>query len=148
MKMSEDRSKMINPGFQITWRISKNYPDEVFKIDVTCLRGDDTDQAISEGKTITLFDEFDRFKYKTMVEGEYTAKPLQIQMMQDGKRCIDEKTLSEKKSYYNETLARFSPSEKRLINPHFFKVDISDQLLKTKIGIIERLVSEIENFTI
>ena len=52
----------------------------------------------------------------------------------------------EKKSYYNETLGRFSPSERRLINPHYYKVDISDDLYNLKIGIINRLVKEINEF--
>ena len=148
MKMSEDRAKMINPGFQITWRISKNYPEEVFKLDVTCLRGDATDKALSEGKTITIYDEFDRYKYKTLTEGEYTAQPLQYQVLENGRRIVPEHTIFEKKAFYNERLSRLSQSERRLINPHFYKVDISDELLNTKLSIIERLVKEIENFKI
>ena len=148
MKMSEDRAKMINPGFQITWRISKNYPEEVFKLDVTCLRGDATDKALSEGKTITIYDEFDRYKYKTLTEGEYTAQPLQHQVLENGRRIVPEHTIFEKKAFYNERLSRLSQSERRLINPHFYKVDISDELLNTKLSIIERLVKEIENFKI
>ncbi len=148
MKMSEDRAKMINPGFQITWRISKNYPEEVFKLDVTCLRGDATDKALSEGRTITIYDEFDRYKYKTLTEGEYTAQPLQQQVLKDGKRVAPEHSIFEKKAFYNERLSHLSQSERRLINPHFYKVDISDELLNTKLSIIERLVKEIENFKI
>ncbi len=148
MKMSEDRAKMINPGFQITWRISKNYPEEIYKLDVTCLRGDATDKILAEGKTITVYDEFDRYKYKTLVEGEYTARPLQQQVMKDGKRVAPQRSIFEKKAYYNDTLSHFSQSERRLINPHFYKVDISDDLLDTKLSIIERLVKEIENFQI
>ena len=148
MKMSEDRAKMINPGFQITWRISKNYPEEVFKLDVTCLRGDATDRALSEGRTITIYDEFDRYKYKTLTEGEYTAQPLQYQVLENGRRIVPEHTIFEKKAFYNERLSRLSQSERRLINPHFYKVDISDELLNTKLSIIGRLVKEIENFKI
>ena len=148
MKMSEDRAKMINPGFQITWRISKNYPEEVFKLDVTCLRGDATDKALSEGRTITIYDEFDRYKYKTLTEGEYTAQPLQHQVLENGRRIVPEHTVFEKKAFYNERLSHLSQSERRLINPHFYKVDISDELLNTKLSIIERLVKEIENFKI
>ena len=39
----------------------------------------------------------------------------------------------------------FSPSERRLINPHYYKVDISDDLYNLKMGIINRLVQEINN---
>lgn len=145
MKMSEDKVKVINPGFQITYRIIK---DEQYKVDVTCLRGDASDKILSEGKTITVYDEFDRYKYKTLNEGEYYAVPLQHQMMENGKRCVPFHTLAEKKAYYDNNLKHFSPSETRLINPHFYKVDISDQLYETKNHIIEELLQEINNFSL
>ncbi len=150
MKMSEDRIKVINPGFQITWRISKQYEreGEIFKVDVTCLRGDETDQILAAGETITLYDEFDRYKYKTLVKGEYSAKPLQVQVMKDGVRCVPVRTLEEKRAYYKDNLSHLSPSEKRLINPHYYKVDISDQLSQLKYGIMERLAKEIKEFHI
>ena len=40
----------------------------------------------------------------------------------------------------------FSPSERRLINPHYYKVDISDDLSAKKLEIINRLVKEINEF--
>ena len=54
----------------------------------------------------------------------------------------------EKKAYYNETLAHFSPSERRLINPHYYKSDISDDLYRTKLSILDTLNKEIEGFSI
>ena len=54
----------------------------------------------------------------------------------------------EKKDFYNRTLMHFSPSERRLINPHYYKVDISDDLYNLKISIIERLAREIKVFRI
>ena len=50
--------------------------------------------------------------------------------------------------FYRNTLNHFSPSERRLINPHYFKVDISDDLYNLKNDILNKLVIEIENFTI
>lgn len=150
MKMSEDRIKVINPGFQITWRLSKKYEKEgeIFKADVTCLRGDSLDKTIQAGGTFTIYDELDRYKYKTFNEGEYTAKPLQHQVMKDGVRCGETYTIQEKKAYYDESLSHLSPSERRLINPHYYKVDISDDLLAKKHEIIDRLVKEINNFSL
>ncbi|MCQ2116010.1 MAG: hypothetical protein MJZ07_07395, partial [Bacteroidales bacterium] len=150
MKMSEDRIKVINPGFQRTWRISKQYEKEgeIYKIDVTCLRGDASDLKLASGETITLYDEFDRYKYKTLEQGEYTAKPLQDLVMENGKRVAPEHTLAQKKAYYDDTLHKFSPSERRLINPHYYKVDISEELYEVKFGIIDRLVKEIKEFSI
>lgn len=150
LKMSEDKAKLINPGFQITYRITKNDPEkgEIYKADVTCLRGDNLTEKIEAGETFTIYDEFDRYKFKTFEAGNYKAEPLQHKVMEDGKRCVPVHTLAEKKAYHNETLSHFSPSERRLINPHYYKVDISDSLYDLKIEIINRLVSEINSFSL
>ena len=71
---------------------------------------------------------------------------LQHKVIEKGIRCVPFHTLVEKKAYYNETLMHFSPSERRLINPHYYKVDISDDLYNLKMEIINRLSTEIRNF--
>ena len=153
LKRSEDKIKLINPGFQITWRISA--PDSVkgdvldgfaYKVDVTCLRGDDMDLAIQHGKTITVRDEYDSYKTKTFEEGSYEARPLQHQVIAAGKRIVPTHTLQQKKAFYKDNLQHFSPAERRLINPHYYKVDISDALYDMKMSIIEKLVRQIEAF--
>ena len=67
LKRSEDTIKLINPGFQITYRIIKTDPDngEIYKADVTCLRGDSIARKIEAGEEFTIFAEADRFKHKT-----------------------------------------------------------------------------------
>ena len=148
LKRSEDKIKLINPGFQITYRIMKNDPvkGDIYKVDVTCLRGDELSRKIENGEGFTVCDEYDRYKYKTFEPGEYTAFTLQHKVIENGERCVPVHTLAEKKAYYDNTLAHFSPSERRLINPHYYKVDISDDLYNLKMSIINRLVSEIKDF--
>lgn len=150
LKRSEDSIKLINPGFQITYRITKSDPDhgEIFKADVTCLRGDSLSKKIEAGEEFTINDERDRYKYKTFEAGTYSWKPLQLQVIKDGERCGERHTLLEKKAYYDDTLAHFSPSERRLINPHYFKVDISEELYQLKISILDTLNKEIAAFSI
>ena len=150
LKRSEDKAKLINPGFQITYRIMKDDPEkgQIFKADVTCLRGDSLSARIENGETFTICDEFDRYKSRTFDAGTYTAAPLQHQVMRDGRRCVPVHTIFEKKAYYDTTLRHFSPSERRLINPHYYKVDISDDLYNLKMSIIDRLMSEINSFSI
>ena len=150
LKRSEDTIKLINPGFQITYRITKHDPDlgDIYKADVTCLRGDPMARKIEAGEEFTIYDEQDRYKFKTFEKGSYTCRPLQSQVFKEGKNCAQKHTLMEKKEFYNQNLAHFSPSEKRLINPHFYKVDISDELYNTKIGILDKLNKEIESFRI
>lgn len=150
LKMSEDRIKIINPGFQITYRISKNNPEigEVFKADVTCLRGDALSKKIEAGETFTIYDEYDRYKFKTFEKGEYSYYTLQQPVMENGQRIAKHHSLKEKKAYFDKTLHMFSPSERRLINPHYYKVDISDDLRDMKLNIIEKLIKEIDLFKI
>ena len=155
LKRSEDKIKLINPGFQITWRISaqdsvkgNRIDGYAFKVDVTCLRGDSMDLAIQHGKTITVRDEYDSYKYKTFEEGTYEARPLQHQVIAAGKRVVPQHTLQQKKIFYKDNLHHFSPGERRLINPHYYKVDISDALYDVKMSIIGKLVKEIEEFKI
>ncbi|MCF0176537.1 MAG: nicotinate phosphoribosyltransferase [Bacteroidales bacterium] len=145
LKRSEDKVKLINPGFQVTWRIMKKDPEkgEIFKVDVTCLRGDSLDRKIAAGEGFTVCDEYDRYKYKSFVAGEYQAHILQEKVMENGVRIAPVHNLHEKKAYYKDTLAHFSPSERRLINPHYYKVDISDDLYNLKMEIIDKLVAQI-----
>ena len=91
-------------------------------------------------------DEFDRYKRKIFEKGSYTARALQSQVIKDGKDIRNEYSLTEKKEYYNTVLHQFDPSERRLLNPHYYKVDISSELYDTKNQIIERLNAQIKEF--
>lgn len=148
LKRSEDKIKLINPGFQITYRIKlKDGKGDMFnEADLTCLRGDDSEKLLLEGKTITICDEFDRFKHKTLEEGTYVAKPLLRMVMSEGKPMGETYTLVQKKEYFQQSLQGFDASERRLINPHYYKVDISEELHELKIAILDRLNNEIEKF--
>ena len=145
LKRSEDRIKLINPGFQATYRILQEGMNEA---DVTCLRGDSLSRLIEAGQTITLRDEQEQYKCKTLAAGTYTARMLQQDAVRDGVRVAPVHSLNEKKAFFNQTLHQFSPSERRLINPHYYKVDISDDLYNLKTGILNRLNQEIADFKI
>lgn len=150
LKRSEDTIKLINPGFQITYRITKTDPDlgDIYKADVTCLRGDNTEKAILAGETFTIYDEQDRYKYKTFEAGTYTYRHLQDPVILNGEKVAAPHTLLEKKAFYEDTLHHFSPSERRLINPHYYKVDISEDLRDIKLEILGRINKQIEEFKI
>jgi nicotinate phosphoribosyltransferase len=148
LKRSEDKIKLINPGRQITYRIMIDDPakGEIYKVDVTCLKGDSLSRKIEAGEGFTVCNEQDRYLTKTFEAGQYKAFIMQQKVIEDGVRCDTRYTLQQKKEYYNTVLNHFSPSERRLINPHYYKVDISDDLYNLKMGIIEKLVKEIKAF--
>ena len=143
LKRSEDKIKLINPGFQITYRIRKNGNNEA---DVTCLRGDRLEESLKKGSTFTIMDEFDSDKRKTFFAGDYEVFPMQEEVIRDGSDVHTVRTLAEKKQYFAHSLQAFDASERRLINPHYYKVDISDDLYDAKKNIIDRLNKEIAEF--
>ena len=142
LKRSEDKIKLINPGFQITYRIAKA---GLFRVDVTCIRGDSLSRKIERGETITIRDEYDSNKYTTFYKGTYKAKPLQEKAIDGGKTVMERRSLDDKRAYYLENLSRLGASEKRLINPHYYKVDISDTLYDTKMGLLDNIIKEIDS---
>ncbi len=150
LKRSEDRTKLINPAEQRTYRIIKT--DEktgqsINKADVTCMLNDTTSQQIENNESFTIYDQEDRFKFKTFEKGSYSYKVLQIKMIEQGKRIIKKDSLQEKKDFYKSNLELFSPSERRLINPHYYKVDISEELRNKKLELLEKINKEIREFS-
>src|SRR5574344_2228154 len=105
LKRSEDKVKLINPGFQITYRII--YKD-AFEADVTCLRGDATSRRIENCEELYLQDEYDETKNRTYPAGSYKWKILQEEVMKEGKIIAEERTLEQKRAYYFDNLYSFN----------------------------------------
>jgi nicotinate phosphoribosyltransferase len=141
LKRSEDKIKLINPGFQVTYRIIQN---GMFKADVTCLRGDATSRKIEAGEELRIQNEFDETQRKKFPKGSYTYRVLQQQTMKDGKICYTDEPIDKKREYFQSNLKSFNETERRLINPHIYKVDISDELYDLKMKLINNLINEIE----
>lgn len=66
--------------------------------------------------------------------------------MKDGEVCYDDNTVQEKRDFYLDNLSHLDDTEKRLINPHYYKVDISDDLYNLKNKLINNITKEIEEF--
>ena len=132
LKRSEDKAKVINPGFQLTYRIIQQGE---FKADVTCLANDRLSKSIESGSDIVLRDELDETKQSFYSARSYSYKVLQKKMMDFGTVIAPDGGVHEKRAYYIQNLNYLNPTERRIMNPHFHKVDISDDLfdLKTKL---------------
>lgn len=141
IKRSEDKIKLINPGFQVTYRIIQNGK---FKADVTCLRGDNTCKRIESCAELPIQSEFDETQSKVFPAGSYGWKILQEQVIKDGEILYKDSPIPLKREYYLSNLASLNETEKRLINPHYYKVDISDELYDLKMGLINNIIKEIK----
>lgn len=143
LKRSEDKSKIINPGFQITYRIIR---DGLFRGDVTCLRNDKLSRRIEAGKEIELRSETDDTKVTRFEKDSYISRVLQEMIIENGEECGKRSDVTNSRNYYLANLNSLSIAEKRIINPHYYKVDISDDLYDLKIKIINSLIKEIRNY--
>lgn len=143
LKRSESKSKAINPGFQITYRIIKN---GMFKADVTCLRGDKLSCSIEKRESIVLRDQFDNTKTTSFQEGSYEFKSLQKLVMKEGIIITNNKPIKEIRDYYLSNLESLNPTQTRIINPHFYKANISDNLYDLKNNLIDTLIKEIKDY--
>ncbi|MDR2585210.1 MAG: nicotinate phosphoribosyltransferase [Prevotellaceae bacterium] len=141
LKRSEDKSKVINPGFQHTYRIIQHGE---YKADVTCLVNDKLSQAIEAGADIVLRDETDESKQTHYEAHSYEFKILQKKMMENGTIIAPDVTIHEKRTHYLENLHHLNPTERRIVNPHYHKVDISDDLIDLKTKLLHEIHRELK----
>lgn len=103
-------------------------------------------KAIENCEEITVRDETDRLRSLTFPAGKYSYRTLQQQVMKDGEISYNDNTIQEKRNFYLDNLSHLDDTEKRLINPHYYKVDISDDLYNLKNKLISNIIKEIEEF--
>lgn len=136
MKLSEDTIKVINPGQQEVIRIYQNGEP---KADLICkVQGDSDLEALLKGETVTIRAEHDKRQATTFEAGSYTVKPLLILTVKDGE-ILGKFDIEKAKQYSQQTLDAFSKSHTRLLNPHIYKVDISNDLYDLKMETIYQI---------
>ena len=142
LKRSEEKGKLINPGFQTTYRIIQ---EGECKADVTCLVGDALSRDIEAGASILLRDETDPSKQTHYHAGSYSYNILQKLMVDRGVATDPDPPIDQKRQHYLDNLRQFNPTERRIINPHFHKVDISDDLYQLKQQLIHDIQRQLKS---
>lgn len=123
LKKSDSIEKITNPGFKTVYRIYEKESGKAFA-DLIALKGEKL------VKPLTLTHETERWK-KTTLE-DYDSKELLVKVFENGKLVYDVPTIKESSQYRHDELARFWDEYKRLVNPHIYKVDLSDGLYELK----------------
>ena len=131
IKVSENIKKTINPGIKKVWRII-----------------DDTGRFLAD--VIGLFDEKDpssgdwihhpiEHLKKYQLPEDIIREPLHTLLMNDGKIVTDEKfgDWREAQAYCKKQLQCLDSTYKRLLNPHIYKVSLTEKLYKMKINMIK-----------
>lgn len=132
IKISENPVKITNPGVKKLLRLYDKDSGKAIA-DLIALEHEDFDAS----KPLTIYDPINTWKNKTLTN--YTIRELQIPIFKAGECVYQSPSLAEIQRYCREDLDTFWDQYKRLLNPHRYKVDLSDSLWMLKNSMLQGL---------
>ena len=137
LKVSENISKITNPGIKKVVR----FYDRAGKAmaDLIALEN----EVFAEGKPLTIFDPIQTWKRKTLTN--FKTKELLIPVFKEGKRVCELPNLNDIQAYARKELDTFWDEVKRLINPHRYIVDLSNDLFDLKQQLLLSIHNDIKS---
>ncbi len=130
IKISENPVKITNPGIKSLYRL---YDENGMAIaDLITLAHEKYDTT----QPLTIFDPVDTWKTTTLTN--YTMRLLHKPIFINGKQVYESPTLSEIQAYAKQELKTFWDQYKRIMNPHRYKVDLSDDLWMLKQSLLKK----------
>ncbi len=124
IKLTENPAKVTNPGIKKLLRVYDK--DGMALADLIALE----DDVFEAGKPLYLFDPNNTWKEMTV--SDYTLREMQVPVFKDGKCVYNKPTLKEICEYARKEKATFWEQYRRLMNPHRYKVDLSERLWMLK----------------
>ena len=135
MKLSDNQEKTTNPGIKQVWRVkdvNNGALADVMSIDDSA--GSDILETGGRYRFWHYSADYRHFWHE--IEG--SVKPLLIKRIEDGQQIKDEPSLTQIKDYAASDLECFDATYKRLLNPHIYKVSITDALRSLKLDLINK----------
>jgi len=139
MKFSDNPEKTTNPGVKQVWRIWDMNGQAVADL----LGIYDDESAPKEGQRCCFW--HPSADYRHFYHEIENAEPLLKIRIENGALTAELPTLDAIKSYANANLDRFDATYKRLLNPHIYKVSITENLRKLKLELIEKNLTRRQN---
>ena len=130
IKISENPVKITNPGVKRLWRIYDNKTGKA-TADLIALDYETFDTT----RPLTIYDPVNTWKSMTLTD--YTMKELQVKVFEGGKRVYDSPSLQQIQQHCQDDLDTFWDQYNRLLNPHRYKVDLSDSLWMLKNSMLQ-----------
>ncbi len=131
IKISENTTKITNPGFKKVYRFYSKDTGKALA-DVLTLNN----ETIPDSNYV-IFDPNNPWRKKTLVN--YIVKPLQEQIFKGGKLVYNSPSLSEISKHRKEELDSLWDEVKRLNNPHRYFVDLSSDLWNLKNELLKKI---------
>jgi len=134
IKISNNPEKVTNPGIKQVYRFRG--PGEEALADLITLE----DERITPGERYTFHHPMG--DARSFVLQADTAAPLLRIQMKDGRPLADPPALADLQARARRDLARLDDTYKRRINPHVYKVSLSDRLHDLKARMVQETLSQ------
>jgi nicotinate phosphoribosyltransferase len=140
MKFSDNPEKTTNPGIKQIWRMRDDHGAPV--ADVLAMDGPDEVESFKQGSKQRFWHtsgDYRHFFHEIGVE----PQPLLKMRLNKGQRQGPRLTLAEIRSFSGQELETFDSTYKRLVNPHTYKVSMTDKLRSLKLELIDSFVNKV-----
>lgn len=129
MKLSDNPEKTTNPGIKQVWRLY--YPDGTMKADILAL----DEETLVAGVENRFYHPLNDYQSFTFIPAK--VEPLLSLKMKNGKRCTPEQSIFEIKDRVHTQLDTLDRTSKRILNPHIYKVSLTETLKDMKKGFMK-----------
>jgi len=129
MKLSDNPEKTTNPGVKQVWRLY--HENGTVKADVLSLE-DQPVMAGVAGKFHHPSNDFQNFQFTPVA-----VRPLLSLKMKSGERTFAPLPLTEIKARVQDGLGRLDRTYQRILNPHVYKVSLTESLRNLKIDFLD-----------
>ncbi|MGV8906651.1 MAG: nicotinate phosphoribosyltransferase [Acetobacterium sp.] len=133
LKVSNDPGKITNPGYKKIFRIYGKSNDMALA-DLMTL----DHEHIDENEPLTIFHPVYTWKKRTITN--YYVRELMLPVFEAGKCVYESPSILDIQAHLRDEKEGLWPAFKRMINPHVYHVDLSEELWTLK----QRLLSEAE----
>jgi nicotinate phosphoribosyltransferase len=135
MKVSDNPEKTTNPGIKQVYRFYDSQNAPVADM-ITC-----NDEEPDFSSRLTFYHPFTEYRFFRL-SPPYRAEPLLRLCMRSGRTAVPVPELTAIREYALESLGQFDDTYKRLLNPHVYKVSLSERLKNEKYAMVSRYLQE------
>jgi nicotinate phosphoribosyltransferase len=140
IKFSDNPEKTTNPGVKQLWRIKDQ--NGLAVADILALDDPANPDIIEKGRRYAFWHpQADYRHFYHSVEG--SAEPLLRIRINGGKTASPSPSLKEIQRKVREELDKFDQSYKRILNPHIYKVSVTERLRTLKLDLIKNYLGEL-----
>ena len=134
IKLSENTSKVTNPGNKTVYRIYGKSTGKI-KADLICL----ADEKLDPEETMVIFDPVDTWKKTKILGGTYEIRELLVPVFKNGQCVYTSPSVMELRDICKKEQETLWDESRRFVNPQKVYVDLSQKLYDMKKELIEEL---------